>query len=73
MFGNKKVFAAQTTTRLVRTPIIDGESESTVEDIRMGPEIAAAYSEVAKDFITHAAVVVTTAFSICQIVKRLCR
>lgn len=73
MFGKNKAFAAQTTTRLVRTTVEPGD-ESIAESSGMsGPEVAAAYSEVAKDFITHAAVVVTAAFSICQIVKRICR
>lgn len=38
-----------------------------------GVEIAAAYAEVAKDFITHTALVVGGTFILCQIAKRLCK
>lgn len=42
-------------------------------DPMVGPQIAAAYAEVAKDFITHTALVVGGVFAACQIIKRICK
>jgi len=80
MFGRK--FAVQTNTRLVRenaklngstpetTPI---EGSENLFDPMVGPQIAAAYSEIAKDFITHAALTIGATFVVCKIVGRLCK
>lgn len=38
-----------------------------------GVEVAAAYAEVAKDVITHAALTVGGVWAACKIVERLCR
>lgn len=69
LFRNR---AVQTTTRLVKT---EGE-EGTTEEIRDPFENVAvleAYSEVAKDFITHTALVIGGVFAGCQIIKRICK
>jgi hypothetical protein len=69
LFRNR---AVQTTTRLVKT---EG-GEETVEvqrDPFEGVALAEAYAEVAKDFITHTALVIGGVFAACQIVKRICK
>jgi hypothetical protein len=71
MFGTKKRFAAQTTTRLIRTTAENGSTTETAEDPFLGPQIAAEYAEVAKDFITHAAVVIGGTYIACRIAKAL--
>jgi len=48
-----------------------GEEETI--DPMMGPQIAAAYAEVAKDFVTHTALVVGGVMSAYQIIKRICK
>lgn len=68
LFRNR---AVQTTTRLVKT---EGDEQTTEQfDPMQGPEIAAAYAEVAKDFITHTALVVGGVMSAYQIIKRICK
>lgn len=47
--------------------------EDPERNIFEGVEIAAAYSEVAKDFVTHAALVVGGVFAACKIIERICR
>jgi hypothetical protein len=72
----RKRFAVQTNTRLVREPAVPNEDEPTstiFDDLMTGPEMAAEYAEIAKDFITHTAVVVTSAYVICRIARALTR
>lgn len=38
-----------------------------------GVEVATAYSEIAKDFITHTAIVVTSAYVVCKIFGKICK
>lgn len=38
-----------------------------------GVEVAAAYAEVAKDFITHAALTIGGVWAACKIVERICK
>jgi len=38
-----------------------------------GVEVAAAYADVAKDLITHAALTIGGVFAVCKIVERLCK
>jgi hypothetical protein len=38
-----------------------------------GVEIAAAYAEVAKEFVTHAALTIGGVWAACKIVERICR
>lgn len=38
-----------------------------------GVEVAAAYAEIAKDFITHTALVIGGTFAVCQIIKKVCK
>lgn len=67
-------YSVQTKSKLVKDEP-DGSTTTILDEDAMmaGPEIAAAYSEVAKDFITHAAVVITGAFCLCKIVERICK
>jgi hypothetical protein len=39
----------------------------------LGPEVAAAYAEIAKDFITHAALTIGGVYAACKIVGRICK
>ena len=75
-----KRLSVQTNTRLVRTPPKDGEtSEGMLPDIldaiqpniTLTPEGLYAYSEVAKDFITHVALVGGGTYIACRIVRAL--
>jgi hypothetical protein len=47
---------------------VDGE-----RNIFEGPEVAAAYAEIAKDLITHAALTIGGVFIACKIVGRICK
>lgn len=59
--------------KLVRDDQVNGDGPIITHDPMLGPEIAAAYSEIAKDFITHTALVVGGVFAACQIIKRICK
>lgn len=50
-------------------PTIDTDENNPYE----GVEVAAAYAEVAKDFITHSALVIGGVFAACKIIERICR
>jgi hypothetical protein len=71
----RKNFAVQTQTRLVRAPKVettsDEQTSTLYEDLMTGPEMVAEYADIAKDFITHTAVVVTGAYVICRIARAL--
>jgi hypothetical protein len=71
-----KNLSVQTTSKLVKDKPADGSSDTTIVDedaLFAGPEVAAAYSEVAKDFIGYTAVVVGATYCICKIVGRICK
>lgn len=61
----------------VKMTFIKDEDSVDTTDPNYNPfeqvEIASAYAEVAKDFITHTAVTVTAAFVVCKLVERICR
>lgn len=38
-----------------------------------GVEVAAAYSAVAKDFVTHTALVIGGVWAACKIIERICK
>lgn len=63
-------FRVQTQSKLVRengdTPV---ESSNPME----GVEVAAAYAEIAKDLITHAALTIGGVWAACKIVERICK
>lgn len=67
-FRNKSI-----NVKVVRDESANGSSSETPEDPFVGVEVAAAYAEVAKDFITHAALTIGGAFCICKIVERICK
>jgi hypothetical protein len=51
----------------------DGSTPQVEFDPMAGPEIAAAYAEVAKDFITHATLTIGGVWAACKIVERICK
>jgi hypothetical protein len=53
--------------------IDSAESDSASANPFENVEVMAAYSEVAKDFITHAALTIGGVFVACKIVERLCK
>lgn len=53
--------------------VIDAGSESATADPFVGVQVAAAYADVAKDFITHAALTIGGVFAVCKIVERICK
>jgi hypothetical protein len=66
-------YSVQTQSKLVRDSS-NGDGPTTIIDSldpMMGPEIVAAYSEIAKDFITHSALVIGGTYIACRIVKAL--
>lgn len=66
MFGNR---VAQ--VKFVKeTPAPETDTERNIFE---GPEIAAAYSEVAKDLITHAALTIGGVYAACKIIARICK
>jgi hypothetical protein len=52
--------------------LVSGESNETADPF-VGPRVAAAYAEVAKDFVSHTALTVGAVFVTCKIVERLMR
>jgi hypothetical protein len=61
---------------LLIKPVKDNDylnGDSPLIETIMTPEVAAAYSEVAKDFITHTALTIGAVFITCKIVERLTR
>lgn len=51
---------------------LNGSTDESTDPYE-GVRVAAAYSDVAKDLITHAAVTIGVTFALCKIVDRLCR
>lgn len=74
-FLNK--YSVQTQTKLIKDtqPNADGTSPLIIDSIdpMLGPEVASAYAEVAKDFITHAALTIGGVYCVCKIVGRICK
>lgn len=70
-------YNVQTTSKLVPANATETDSDRVIiesdADPMLGPNIAAAYSEVAKDFIGYAAVTIGVTYTVCKIVGRLCR
>lgn len=58
--------------KLVDDPTAPTETDPNRDPFE-GPEVLAAYSEVAKDFITHTALTVGGVMAAYQIIKRICK
>jgi hypothetical protein len=65
-----KRYAVQTQTKVVRE---NGAAPETDENPMVGVEIAAAYADIAKDLITHAALTIGGVWAACKIVERICK
>lgn len=70
MFGNRSFNIKVVKDPKVKT-VIDHETSST--DAFKNVELAAAYADVAKDLITHAAVTIGVVYSACKIISRICK
>lgn len=69
-------YSVQTSSKLVKDDVANNVTSPTILDAidpMLGPEVASAYSEIAKDFITHAAVTVGAVYCVCKIVGRICK
>lgn len=52
----------------------DGNNDTTTDrDPFEGPVVAAAYAEVIKDVITHAAFTIGGVWAACKVVERICK
>lgn len=70
IFGPRKQRVVQMTfPKIPKTDAAPDEDRNIFE----GPELAAAYAEVAKDLITHAALTIGGVYAACQIIKRICK
>jgi hypothetical protein len=67
MFGNRAV--KMTFIKDKETPTETAGDRNIFE----GPEVAYAYAAVAKDFVTHTALVVGGVWIVCKIVGRFCK
>lgn len=70
MFGNRSFNIKLVKDAKIKT-VIDHEAPSN--DAFKNVELAAAYADVVKDLITHAAVTVGVVYSACKIISRLCK
>lgn len=52
---------------------LNGSAPDDDYDPMVGVQVAAAYAEIAKDVITHAALTIGGVFAACKIVERICR
>lgn len=52
---------------------VTGDEVDPNRNVFEGPEIAAAYAEVAKDFVTHAALTIGGVWAACKIIERICK
>lgn len=61
--------------RAVKMSFIKDKAETSETDQNPfeNVEVLAAYSEVAKDFVTHAALTIGGVYAACQIIKRICK
>lgn len=48
-------------------------NDTTTTDPFEGVEVAAAYAEIAKDLITHAALTIGGVYAACKIIGRICK
>jgi hypothetical protein len=53
--------------------VIDAATEDATTDPFIGVQVAAAYADVAKDLITHAALTIGGVWAACKIVERICK
>lgn len=58
--------------KVVKDPVNGSEPDETTDPFE-GVQVAAAYAEVAKDFVTHTALVIGGVFAACKIIERICR
>lgn len=58
--------------KVVKDPV-NGDEPAVDRNPFEGVEVAAAYAEVAKDFITHAALTIGSVWAACKIVERICK
>lgn len=58
--------------KLVKEPKLANDATDEA-DLIGNVEAAAAYAEIFKDVVTHAAFVIGGAFILCKIVERICR
>lgn len=70
MFGNRSRRAVQMTFPKVST---NGDEPSEDRNPFEGVEVAAAYADIAKDLITHAALTIGGVWAACKIVERICK
>lgn len=66
------VIKAVTDKELKNSNIIDATPESDTDPF-VGVQVAAAYADVAKDFITHATLTIGGVWAACKIVERICK
>ena len=71
-------YTVQTQSKLVRVPkvdatVIEEDGPLIADDPLLGPELVQEYVDIAKDFITHAAVTVGAVYCVCKIVGRICK
>lgn len=59
--------------KMVRDQPTNGDGPLITVDPMVGPEIAAAYAEVAKDLITHATLTIGGVYAACKIIGRICK
>jgi hypothetical protein len=59
--------------KVVKDQQANGDGPFITPDPMLGPEIAAAYAEVAKDLITHAALTIGGVYAACKIIGRICK
>lgn len=66
-------YSVQTSSKLIKDNP-DGSSPllETIDPM-LGPEIAAAYADIAKDLITHAALTIGGVYAACKIIGRICK
>lgn len=69
LFGNRSLVVKSVRDKDIRS---SGESGEEVDPF-LGPRVAAAYSDVAKDLVTHVALTIGGVFIGCKIVERIMR
>ncbi len=59
--------------KVVKDQIVNGDEIDSDRNPFENVEVVAAYAEVAKDFVTHAAFTIGGVWAACKIVERICR
>jgi hypothetical protein len=59
--------------KMVKDKDLNGGVETDTRNPYEGVQVAAAYAEVAKDLITHAALIIGGVWAACKIVERICK